>query len=472
MPTQRNDKPVLFKKILLRALVGAAVLGAVWTAQGSANRKMGGYDFTYEMTGERRARPIQVFDDGAMTYFQFTTTPVPTIFEITPTGPLLRVAEVKGPYLRLPGVAGKYWLRSADASVVEVAYHGVREPAPPSGVTTSASGEKVSTGVPDVAMLNASLAQGMQKASVHAQSSAEAFGDPTQPKIAVDVNSYATPTKGDVARFTASTSAEATDTTTPGATAGTFGVPFTVGSAKVGPQGHAAIKGLLREYRPGHTVEVVGRQDKSYKVDLAEQRTQSVLALLQAGGVPPTAIRSSSTDAGVDMDSGEVIAGVQVTLRGTSKRQVAATGVAVGAAQGLDELRTKLLAKTITPAQAADIIALYRNAGNAESAKVGTGQSSTQKSGIAGFGERPITRWDMRAADGSVETTLRRWATEAGWHLIWRSTAPAIRVTGDAELVQDGFVAATDYVLAQARASGYQVMGRAYNNRVLVISAE
>lgn len=475
MPTPRFDKPGQGKKLLLRLLAGAAVLGAVWTAQGSANRKVGGYDFTYNMVGEARARPTQVFDDGAVTYFQFAPkTAVPAVFEITPTGPVLRVAETDGPYQRVPGVAAKYWLRSADGTVVEVSYQGARDPgqyAANPGATASAAA--VGAGAPDVAKLHASLWQRMQKASLHAQNSGEAFGDPTQPRIAVDVNSYATPTKGDAVRFTDGVVSETPGAGAVGVAAGTYSVPFAVGSTKVGPQGQAAIKGLLREFRSGHTVDVVGQQDKSYKVDLAETRAKAVAALLESGGVPSTAIRWSASDAGVDMDSGEVVAGVRVTLRGTAKRPVEApAGVAVGASRGLDDLKAKLTAKTITPAQAADIIALHRHAATAADANSTVAQPTPSSTSISGLNERPITRWDMWANDGSVEATLRRWAAEAGWHLIWRPTAPVIRVTGDAELVQEGYVAAVDYVLSQARASGYQVKGRAYSNRVLVISAE
>ena len=77
----------------------------------------------------------------------------------------------------------------------------------------------------------------------------------------------------------------------------------------------------------------------------------------------------------------------------------------------------------------------------------------------------------MRATDLTVHGVLQRWASESGWHLIWKD-APEIKVLADSDYItRDGFVAAADYVLAQAQSMGYQIKGRPYRNRVIVISA-
>ena len=59
-------------------LAVAAALGLV-VVHGSTEDRIGGYNFSYDMTGDNRVRPIQVFDDGRDTFFQFRAgDPVPT----------------------------------------------------------------------------------------------------------------------------------------------------------------------------------------------------------------------------------------------------------------------------------------------------------------------------------------------------------------------------------------------------------
>lgn len=68
--------------LLLAALCGCAGVGEV--------RTLGRYDFSYRIEGEVRAAPLQIFDDGKQTFFQFRE-PVPAIFAVDRSKQLVMV---------------------------------------------------------------------------------------------------------------------------------------------------------------------------------------------------------------------------------------------------------------------------------------------------------------------------------------------------------------------------------------------
>lgn len=82
-----------------------------------------------------------------------------------------------------------------------------------------------------------------------------------------------------------------------------------------------------------------------------------------------------------------------------------------------------------------------------------------------------ISTWKLRASDANVQKVLQRWASDAGWRVVWNG-APEVAVTGDAELNRNGFVEAAEYLLTQAKSSGYKIKGREYSNKVLVVTAD
>jgi len=89
-------------------LVVAALAGVQQSAR--AVGSVGPFDFAYRISGDRAARPVQVFDDGASkTYFQFPAgAPVPLIF--AEQGPDAIVPAVEGPYHTVSGRALAYTL--------------------------------------------------------------------------------------------------------------------------------------------------------------------------------------------------------------------------------------------------------------------------------------------------------------------------------------------------------------------------
>ncbi|WP_397475432.1 TcpQ domain-containing protein [Pusillimonas sp.] len=63
------------------------------------------YDFSWRLSGDRQAGPIQVFDDGRNTWLQFAPSQtIPAIFARTEQGDRLLTHRVQGPYVVLDGV--------------------------------------------------------------------------------------------------------------------------------------------------------------------------------------------------------------------------------------------------------------------------------------------------------------------------------------------------------------------------------
>ncbi len=88
------------------------------------------YDFAYRLSGDRRVAPIQVFDDGHVTWLQFAPgQAAPAIFDDGEAAPrLLPAMPARDGFVRLEHLARRLSLRIGDI-VAQVDYLGVR-PAP------------------------------------------------------------------------------------------------------------------------------------------------------------------------------------------------------------------------------------------------------------------------------------------------------------------------------------------------------
>ncbi len=103
--------------MLIRALLLATWPLVSWGAA---------YDFDYRSVGDPDARPANVFDDGAATFFQFTPgRPVPAIFKLGPGGEQLADWRPDGPYIVVEGVLTDWRLRLG-RGVAAVRYAGSR----------------------------------------------------------------------------------------------------------------------------------------------------------------------------------------------------------------------------------------------------------------------------------------------------------------------------------------------------------
>lgn len=476
---------------------GALLVCGFGVAQGNAPERIGSYDFSYESTGDYRVKPVQVFDNGSYTYFQFRAgEPIPAIFAQGPAGHTFQTPEMDGPYTRVAGVARTYALRlghgQGNVFYAGLAPSSVAKPAQPAMAngqfaTVVQPGTKVADYQPipkpraSMDRLLAAVGGGLESLP------RSVLEEQPQPRIAVDVNSYAVPVQGDIAQFqptgvspTVSAGPVGANGAQPygvrpagqQASAGSYaGAPtrvaetniqFVIGSTKLGAKGMEAVRSATKARSPGTRYEVVGRYDASYKEGTALLRANSVAAHLVGAGVPRELITVMTTESLIPLPQAGVTTGATLNVR--EMGTVGGTQAFVDTSQitnaNLSALAATLSARRMSPAQAAREVEAVRAATNGHYVQP-----------IAGFQEAQISRWQMRAMDVSVRGVLQRWANDAGWQLIWKN-GPEIKVSGNAELVRDGFVSATDYVISQARTYGHRIRAHAYNNKVLVITAD
>ncbi len=83
--------------------------------------------------------------------------------------------------------------------------------------------------------------------------------------------------------------------------------------------------------------------------------------------------------------------------------------------------------------------------------------------------------WEILATEGTLQTTIDRWAKLAYWRVVWKEV-PDIRNPGYVKLTDRDFLSAADFVLGQAKAAakaaGIDISITAHPNRVLVIAKE
>lgn len=486
-------------KISVRYCGVLAVL-AFSAAHGNAPTRMGAYDFSYDIAGDYRVRPVQVFDNGSSTFFQFRPgEPIPAIFVYGPTGPVMQTPEMEGPYTRVGGVSHNYALRMGYGQGT-VTYAGT---VPPAGVAQPARTATVGANFAQVVLPGAQqqTAQPVQPQRPRAidRMIAVAGGlenmprsvleEQPQPRIAVDVNSYAVPVKGDIAQFqptgqspvVAAGSAYAPQVAVtrgvgrsdrPGNGATNYGgvqgtlkesnIQFAIGQSKLGQKGSDAIRSIAKSHTTTSRYEVIGRYDANYKEGVAAQRAAAVVEMLVAQGVPRAFITSMTTESLIPLPQAGVTTGATVTVRNSGQAVNAQAFVDTTQIQeaSLGALAQSLRDRRISASQAAARV---------EDIQRATAGHYVQP--IAGFQEAQISRWSLRAVDGSVQGVLNRWARDAGWQLIWKN-GPDIRITGDSELIRDGFVSAADYLISQSRSFGHRIKAHAYNNKVMVITGE
>lgn len=267
----------------------------------SSIERVGRYDFAYQVSAQNRVRPVQVFDDGQNTYFQFLGgDAVPAIFRVTEDGPELTIQSFEGPYIRVEGVAAQYMLRLGSASGRVVYTAPGRSPWPsaqPSAQSQSSSG----------------IAQMVATASPVALSQNEA-----RPR-AIDTNSYATPARGDVTRW-AQSREESEE----------HEFAFPKGTISLSRAQLSRVERITNGLAGDYHIVVTGRDDSDLKEGIAEGRGRALAQALRARGIPEQRIeiRSSSFQRG----AGETAAS-HVQVSRTVYREIAPSRVVAAAAQ-------------------------------------------------------------------------------------------------------------------------------------------
>lgn len=390
---------------------------------GSNVERLGGFDFSYETRGDERVRPVQVFDNGKYTYFQFRSgEAIPAIFADTSTGPSFLLPEFEGPYIKVPTVAGGYTLKLG-YGVSRVVYQG---------------GGRVAAGqssMPPVASTGS-----LNRLNAAANTVTASYQVPQAPaQISTETNSYATPIKGDLVEWREK-----------GTPSKDVQIMFPLGQAKLGPTGLKTILASLPAQRTNITFEIVGRDDDTYKEGLPEARAAAVAELLVSRGVPRESIKFRSGVPVASEANSKVVTGV--TMRWVTDAPVKSTQDPTQATLA------KLMARKISPEEA------IRELNAAK------GQDFGQKNTPAAVAP---TKWEILKSDATLESMLRRWAliSGSGWRVEWKD-APEVKITTDSRIERSDFISAADSVITQARAVGYRISASAYSNKVLVIAED
>jgi outer membrane protein OmpA-like peptidoglycan-associated protein len=424
-----------------RLAVALLVVGLCSAARSADSSGLGRYDFGYFMGGDQRARPVQVFDDGRNTYFQFRAgEAVPAIFAVRDGVPQLVVPAQEGPYVRVPQLHGRFLLQVGRAQANVIHGAGDRPDAPPvsavarSGMTHPHS---AAAPVPAGGRLVASLAP-------------VAMSLDHEP--ALDRNSYATPVKGDRVYWPERTEE----------------VEHSIGFARAGyvlsREAQRAIAGIAQRSAPAARFTVIGRDDDSYKEGLEQARAEAMRdALVKAGiGSDRITLRTGVMKSG---GKGKLWASTLVVETPEPAPQMRPAALA-GAAAGAGSLRPN-------PAAAANIEALVRSGVldrvQAEALLARSqAAASPARSAAAPAPEIPAGGFTLSTADKTVSGAVRRWAHSLNYELVWDAPAQLdAPIAGEATLRGQNISEAMDHLLRGLKDKGYALEVTIYANRVI-----
>lgn len=403
-----------------------------------ATANVGRFDFAYSISGDPRARPIQVFDDGsARTYFQFRPgTPLPAFF--TATGDLL-LPRQEGPYVVVDSRARDFILAIGlvRARVVHAAVL--------SGLQPSHTGARAAGRTPGTLIASAAggLPPGALSAAAGAGPARWDAGDLTQ-------SSYATPIKGDVVEW----QEQGRTVEQP--------VLFVEGSSAIPKAVRRALVDLAGRIGSDARVTVVGREDASLKEGLAEARARALRDVLISAGVPaPNIVAQIGVESGEPIVRGKVRL-VASTIRWTPTR---APRLLEGPNRSTATRADALHASGVTgPAETVARL-LADNKISAEMAKRILDDLKLRDPQLI---KRTQGEYSIRREDKDIAAAVARWASRDGYELIW--DAPKAAVTGDMTLRGESFLDAVRQVVNGLQQAGYPIQATAYSDKVVRVT--
>ena len=238
-------------KQFIHIFVGLAMAASITSAMATSDH-VGRYDFSYGVQADIRVRPIQVFDDGVSTYFQFKPMEsLPAIFRVASGGPVILTLQPDGPYLRADGVGGEYLIRLGSAT---------------GRITYTRPGRFMATPAPKTVDPSAWTPRG--RAEMPLSTAMEA-----KSAVALEANSYATPAKGD--RVTWESSQVVIDETA---------IEFEANSAKLNAGAVRKLKRLAQGLSGDYLIRVTGRDDGELKEGVDKARSKAIRDFLIAHG--------------------------------------------------------------------------------------------------------------------------------------------------------------------------------------------
>lgn len=415
-----------FSRFAVALAVSAVCLAP---ATGADSARVGAYDFGYAASGDARARPVQVFDDGRNTFFQFRPgESVPAIFTQKAGTPQLLVPSQEGPYIKVASVHGRFVLQVGRAQAAVVHAGATRDDAPPLNVVsnTGLTTPYVGGPIPDGGRLVATLAP------------ADA-----PPDDAAHRNSYATPRKGDAVRWV---EAEARREEA--------SVWFTRGSAQLSPDARKALATAARGVGAHSRVVVIGRDDDTLKEGLDRLRGETLKTALVKSGIDESRI--------------SVRVGVAGTPKGTSwpstiqietERPLAVASPAAGRANSIRSNLDALVSAGVLKPEQAQAIAAHHGA-----RPVATAVQQQEVVPKGGF--------TLVAADKTVQGTIKRWATALNYQVVWDAPANLdAPVLGDATIPGASIQEALERLLGGLKEKGYALDATVFSNRVIRLTA-
>ena len=277
-------------KQFIHIFVGLAMAASITSAMATSDH-VGRYDFSYGVQADIRVRPIQVFDDGVSTYFQFKPMEsLPAIFRVAPEGPMILTLQPDGPYLRADGVGGEYLIRLGSAT---------------GRITYTRAGRFTEIQAPQTVSPAAWTPRGRAEMPLSTAMEAKAA-------VALEANSYATPAKGDKVIWEASQ--VMIDETA---------IEFAANSAKLNAGAVRKLNRLAQGLGGEYLIRVTGRDDGEMKEGVDKARADAIRAHLVANGAFANRIK---TDVGSPVKEGKAwMSHVVVERREVAERPKPAT---------------------------------------------------------------------------------------------------------------------------------------------------
>lgn len=395
------------------------------------------FSFDYAMSGDLKARPLQVFDDGNKTYLQYRANQDIPAFITSRTGELMMPTQ-EGPYTVLSGVPRDF-VASMGSALARITHATAMSNAAQYVTRSNQSPVPTERIQPQVLVASA------QQISTNAPR--------YETRNDWESNSYATPVRGDQVAWAPSISESSKVIT------------FDRGSAKLSRDLEQRAKKMAAEVVGASRVVISASDDAKPGDAGGAERARVIRNYLISAGVNPSVISSKIGflfDDQLQKVGAKLLNPVTVTWyvqSAPSRDRVMAKAPA--ATDDTLNIVTMLRSGRITPSQAVQML----------QSTASPVPQSTQPA-VATKPSMP-TSWFVRKDDQTVEKMLARWASEAGWRVVWKG-APQVQINADSEraLSKPDFVQAADYVITQAKALGYQITATAYSDRVLVVTGE
>ena len=449
-------------QLSLAATASALLLMGMPSAIGSAAQRVGQYDFTYLTSGEMRATPVQVFDDGRSTYFQFRAgEAIPAIFQFKEGKPELLVPSFEGPYVRVPELSGRFALQLG-RSQAQVIYGGQGRDAGAtiSAVNTSNGMKTAYTGNgypanPNVKLV-ASLSSGLE----------------TLKNNSLESNSYATPLKGD--RVIWKDSEVKTES---------FQIWFTKGAYILTKYASEQLIANKATYKNATAITVIGRDDDSYKEGLEFERAKAIKSALIKLGADESKIVIKTGVMGVAQNgrwaSDIRVESVMPTQVARADNPVSKTDKCASVKANLESLvragamsQQQALAmwRKSTDTSCAAILETETNAAKAatKDATKETAVAAAQPAEPPKPLEVPPTGFDFKASDRTISNTVRRWAAATNYQVVWDAPATSdAPINGDAVMTAAHMKEALEKIVSSMQNKGYDLQATLYSNRVI-----